>query len=708
MTTAPHKANSSEAPASPSRWLQRQGPFILLLLALTALAVATSESLVAGVRARSESEARARAEVAAGVAQQVVLRRIEATDVLHRLAQAWFTLRERGNIEGALALENHIAATANSGSFGFVQVALIGADGWMEWSSISRRESRVYLGDREHFQVHARGLQDMFVSVPVLGRVSNRWTLQLTKPMRDEQGRFGGVVVVSLDLYSLSEALDELNPSTGDSAMLLRGDATIAAHGEVPQAMIGQELPAADPLRALIAARPSGSLTRRAGENVEAFVGWRRLPGTNLAAVATLDGASVESAIGTLVTSTRMVGFAVVLAVLAGGVVLILARERRAARQQMERVDAERRLADETHRVFERRVAALPAVVFGGRVDGEGNFALAHVSESLERITGWRQDQLDATQPWSTLSEGISPAEHAAFKRQAAGTGQGTREFRARRPDGTTLLLREHLRVLEKRPDGGTEVVGYLRDITAERDIEAKAQAAGRLATLGEMAAGLAHELNQPLAVMSLAADNAARALQRRGAEAVPEVLQRLDRIGVQGRRARDIVDHLRVFGRPQEEGEPEPISLASAVEGAMVLTRAAMREAAIEVTLDLPADLPPVMGRLIAFEQAIVNLLLNARDAIQETGRAEGRIGIRGSVEDDGVVLRIIDNGGGIPEKVMYRLFEPFFTTKPPGKGTGLGLPICHAAMRAVGGNIEAANVEDGACFTLRFRAAA
>jgi PAS domain S-box-containing protein len=347
-------------------------------------------------------------------------------------------------------------------------------------------------------------------------------------------------------------------------------------------------------------------------------------------------------------------------------------------------------------------------VVFGGRVDRAGDFTLTHASESLERITGWRRDQLAEQQPWSTLARDMSVAEHAAFKRQVVAEGQGTREFRAYRQDGAVQLLREHLRVVEKLPDGTTEVVGYLRDITAERDIELKAQAAGRLATLGEMAAGLAHELNQPLAVMSLAADNAARALQRRGAEAVPDVLQRLERIGVQGRRARDIVDHLRVFGRPQEEGEPEPVSLSAAVEGAMVLTRAAMREAAIEVTLDLPEDLPQVIGRLIPFEQAIVNLLLNARDAIQEHGHGQGSIRIVGRVEEQGVVLRIIDNGGGIPEQVMYRLFEPFFTTKPPGKGTGLGLPICHAAMRAVGGNIEAANVEDGACFTLRFRAAA
>ncbi|MBP0464221.1 PAS domain S-box protein [Roseomonas sp. PWR1] len=708
MTDDPNGPVAAAARAAPMQWLQRQGAFILLLLALTALAVAVSESLVAGVRARSDSEARARAEVAAGVAQQVVIRRIEAADVLHRLAQAWFTLRERGNIEGAAALEDHIAATANSGSFGFVQVALIGADGWMDWSSISRRESRVYLGDREHFLVHARGMQDMFVSAPVLGRVSNRWTIQLTKPMRDEAGRFGGVVVVSLDLYSLSEALSELTPTPGDAALLLRGETTIAAHSETPQASIGQDLATSDPLRRLIPTRPTGSFTRRDEGRVESFVGWRRLPGTNLAVVAMLDGNAVEGAVSTLITSTRMVAFAVVLAVLAGGIVLILARERRAARQEVDRVEAERRLSDEAHRLFERRVAALPAVVFGGRVDLEGGFTLTHVSESLERITGWRRDQLGDRQPWAHLAEDMPVEDHGAFKRQAVANGQGTREFRARRPDGTVVMLREHLRVVEAMPDGSTEVVGYLRDITAERDIELKAQAAGRLATLGEMAAGLAHELNQPLAVMSLAADNAARALQRRGVDALPEVLQRLDRIGVQGRRARDIVDHLRVFGRPQEEGDPEPVSLADAVEGAMVLTRAALREAAIEVTIDLPADLPPVMGRLIAFEQAIVNLLLNARDAIHDHAKEPGSIRIVGRVEEPGVVLRIIDNGGGIPEAVMYRLFEPFFTTKPPGKGTGLGLPICHAAMRAVGGDIEAANLDGGACFTLRFRPAA
>jgi C4-dicarboxylate-specific signal transduction histidine kinase len=238
--------------------------------------------------------------------------------------------------------------------------------------------------------------------------------------------------------------------------------------------------------------------------------------------------------------------------------------------------------------------------------------------------------------------------------------------------------------------------------------MQAKLQNAGRLTTLGEMATGLAHELNQPLAVMSLAADNASRALQRRGASALPDIQERLARIGQQAQRARDIVDHLRVFGR-QDEGDPEPTSLRHAVDGAAVLTNGALHAAGVDLVVDLPAELPSVMARLVPLEQAIVNLLVNARDAIEEhrTEDSAARIRIAARVDGEHVVMTIADTGGGIPDDNLDRLFEPFFTTKAPGKGTGLGLPLCHAAMRTFGGSITASNGPDGAVMTLTFRRA-
>lgn len=689
--------------------LLRRHLFVLSVAVLLCGGIlAGGEALVSRIVTKQEGEALERAEVSAGVVQQLVLRRIEAADVLHRLAQSWFNLQQQGNVQGAQALEDHLAATANAGSFGFVQVALVAADGWMEWSSISRRESRVFLGDREHFRVHAEGRHGVFISEPVLGRVSNRWTLQLTRPLFRDQGQFGGVVVVSLDLYNLSDALAELHMADGDRSLLLRDAGRVAAASVDADRRIGRDLLPGDALLRRPTGNVSGAMKRTNPGGLATYTGWHRLPGTNLTAVSVLDAATVAEETSALTSATRLGAFFLALLALGSGLVVVLMRERRAEHERLRLVEQEKTLADETHRLFERRVNSLPAVVFGGIVHADGRLMLAHLSESLTRITGWTREGIgEGGHPWAPIAPEIPLPVHAAFARSVLAEGQGTREFKLRRPDGTSILVREHLRIVERLPDGTAEVAGYLRDITAERDIEMKAEAAGRLATLGEMAAGLAHELNQPLAVMSLAADNGARALQRKGAAAIPDVLERLERIGVQGRRARDIVDHLRVFGRAQEEGEAEPVSLAEAVDGALVLTRAALRDVGIRVERDIPADLPPVMARLIPLEQTIVNLLLNARDAITDAAQHEGRIRISADSTAAGVTLTITDNGGGIPEAVMYRMFEPFYTTKPPGKGTGLGLPICHATMRAFGGGIEAANVAHGACFTLHFRTA-
>jgi C4-dicarboxylate-specific signal transduction histidine kinase len=231
-----------------------------------------------------------------------------------------------------------------------------------------------------------------------------------------------------------------------------------------------------------------------------------------------------------------------------------------------------------------------------------------------------------------------------------------------------------------------------------------RAAATNRLATLGEMATGLAHELNQPLAVMTLAAENSVRGLRLRGADAIGDVIVRLSRVSAQGRRARNIIDHLRIFGRPDEERAVEALALSEVVDGALLLTGAALREASIEVEQEISPELPNISGRLIPYEQVLVNLILNARDAIQSSGVESGQIRLRAWVQEERLRLSVADNGGGIPEAVLGRMFEPFFTTKPPGKGTGVGLPFCLATMRGLGGDILADNWADGAIFRLDF----
>jgi PAS domain S-box-containing protein len=382
--------------------------------------------------------------------------------------------------------------------------------------------------------------------------------------------------------------------------------------------------------------------------------------------------------------------------------------ELRRMAEELERRVAERteRLAD-ANRHFTRQLAELPAIVYGGLVHADGQFELRSVSESFTRITGWRMAIFNQGLDWRFLLDPLDAERRDDFLRDAAQAGQTSTEYSLRRADGSRIWVRDHVGVVASLPDGAVEIIGYVADITIERDVQAKAEAGGRLAVLGEMATGLAHELNQPLAIMLLASDNARRALEARGEGAVASAIQRLDRIGEQAKRARGIVDHLRIFGR-SEEGAVGPVRLAEAVEGALVLTAGAIRDAGIELAAELPADLPPVMARLVPLEQTIVNLLVNARDAIRGRGVQDGRITLRGAVEGAGVTLTFADTGGGIPDSVIDRIFEPFFTTKAVGKGTGLGLSIAHSTMRSFGGAITAENGEEGAIFVLRFASAA
>jgi PAS domain S-box-containing protein len=679
----------------------------LVALGISAMVLGASEALIARI-GRLELEAtRQQAEVGSNVVYQIVLRRLEAAEVLHRLSQSWFNLRLAGNELGQQAILDELAGTANARQFGFVQVALVAADGWMIWSSVPGATGgpRVFLGDREHFQVHAQGRREPFVSTPVLGRVSGRWTVQLTRPLIGPDDSFAGVVVISLDLGDLSDALAEAYLRDRDVAVVLRGP-VVAARSEAPGTVIGQALRQDDPLSDLPAEQAAGALRRVGLHGAEVITGWRRLPGTPLVAMYSADlQATLSDQRQNAILARSTAGALSIVAFLLVG--LIGSRsDRRDARHAAERAEAERRMAEAAGATYRQRIAGLPAVVYGGEVGPDGVLHTTHVSDSALRVTGWPPTEVLRRGGWLSLIDPAEAARRPDFLRAALAGGTASADFRLRRPDGEWIHVRDSVRVVQRHPDGSAEVVGYIADVSTERAIEAKAQASAKLATLGEMATGLAHELNQPLAVMSLAAENAARALQRRGAEALPDIEQRLGRIGQQARRARDIVDHLRVFGRP-DEGALEPVELAAAVEGAVVLTNGVLRAAGIEVTVEIPPGLPNVRARLVPLEQALVNLLLNARDAIVEHAAGPGTphwVRISARQADDRIVLSVADSGGGIPAPVMDRLFEPFFTTKPPGKGTGLGLPICHSAMRSFGGSITVANAEDGAVFDLIF----
>lgn len=346
----------------------------------------------------------------------------------------------------------------------------------------------------------------------------------------------------------------------------------------------------------------------------------------------------------------------------------------------------------------------LPAVIFLREVAPDLSCRVLYRGGDVGKVTGLSAAALANIDDLGSLAIDAEESASLRLVRAVMERGEGTLEWPLERPGGAMAWMRSIARVLERRPDGSALVVGYMSDITEERRLAAQGASAAKMATLGEMATGLAHEINQPLAVISMAAENAARSLKKKGAEGIGDAKTRLDRIAQHVARARSIVDHLRIFGRP-DEGPLIPIALMEAIEGAKLLVGNQLQLVNITLKVDLPAHLPMVRARLVPAEQVLVNLLINARDALQDAGTAGATIMVTAEATDDAVVLHVRDNGPGIPPGIMGRLFEPFFTTKEVGKGTGLGLPICYGIMKGFGGSIEAHNhSEGGAEFRLRF----
>ena len=237
-------------------------------------------------------------------------------------------------------------------------------------------------------------------------------------------------------------------------------------------------------------------------------------------------------------------------------------------------------------------------------------------------------------------------------------------------------------------------IMGDLRETTQEmerreqelREKQEQLVQAGKLATLGELTTGVAHELNNPLNNIGLFIGNA---LDQMHLDSYDEaaVQAELENAMEQVRKATAIISHLRTFGRPAPVSLEE-VDVDEVIERSLSLMQEQLRLRAIDVELDLCAEELIVYGNAIQLEQVFINLLTNARDALAESRGKTIRIGT--SREGDLIKIRFADTGSGIPPEVEQRIFDPFFTTKEVGTGTGLGLSITYSIVKEHGGTIS------------------
>ncbi len=280
-------------------------------------------------------------------------------------------------------------------------------------------------------------------------------------------------------------------------------------------------------------------------------------------------------------------------------------------------------------------------------------------------------------------------------------------EVTIRRADGTALPVDVSVGAAEVGDN--RRLVAVFRDISERKAQQAQLIQSSKLASLGEIATGLAHELNQPLNIIRMAADSCLILMADGMADAEFQRSQ-LGLISGQTVRMAKIIEHMRVFGR-KDSADTVRFSPIDSVRSALSLVQEQLRVADIAVVARIPERCRAVQGFPLRLEQVLLNLFNNARDAIlshpapKTAGSALiGRITVE--VHDDRarneVVITVGDSGGGIPAPALERVFDPFFTTKEAGKGTGLGLSISYAIIGDMDGRLAVRNGPEGAVFTI------
>lgn len=363
--------------------------------------------------------------------------------------------------------------------------------------------------------------------------------------------------------------------------------------------------------------------------------------------------------------------------------------------------DSEARLRS----IFETDPDAVMTINASGRIDS--------FSPSAERLFGYaarevigRNVSLLMPSPYREEHDGYLARYLDTGERRIIGTG---RIVVGQRKDGSTFPM--ELYVGEFAHGDERRFTGFVRDVTERettqvrlQQLQAELTHVARLTDMGEMASGLAHELNQPLSAVMNYVQTARRMLAMTDGKTNERVHEMMDKAIQQASRAGQIIRRLREFiEKGETERAVENINPVIEEASALALTGAAM--AGVTVVMDLAQDLPPVVVDRVQIQQVVLNLVRNAVEALQAVDRRE--LVIRSMAMGKEIEIAIRDTGPGLAPEVLAKLFQPFVTTKP--KGMGIGLSICRSIVEAHGGRLWAApNPGGGTVFTFTLPAAA
>ncbi|MDP2338157.1 MAG: PAS domain S-box protein [Bacteroidota bacterium] len=236
--------------------------------------------------------------------------------------------------------------------------------------------------------------------------------------------------------------------------------------------------------------------------------------------------------------------------------------------------------------------------------------------------------------------------------------------------------------------------MAVIRDITERKNFEKQLRHSERMAGIGELATGMAHEINQPLNTISLSIDNILFLLDNNSLTET-YLKTKINKVFANITRIKKIIDHVRTFSRDQDDFIQSNFEINKSIRNSISMISEQILRKEIKLTFNPDKNVPTLKGNSYRFEQVILNMLINAKDAIEEKKKKnyknfEKKIDLSTKLIEKQIIIEIKDNGIGIKSEDIEKVLNPFFTTKPPGKGTGLGLSISYAIIKELGGEIE------------------